>query len=414
MIKSSSSPSSLPPLRRKSIIQSKFNARMTVERGGTTKFQSVLSNSILVVAMVFMSSLLVQLCDVTNNGVIRVNAFQMISPPSTLRNIGGSTNRDNFELKMKISSHFGTARTTTINTRSNYLQSKKYHKYQQRQQTQNNFNPTSCTALQLGFLEEDTTATSSDKNNDNNNTKEITNNNSDNNNPANKLKSIFQPGQQPTITIDSTTLDEQIYASAISRTLSWVAAATLFGIGLSLLFGSDTGEEFFAGYLVEQSLSIDNLFVFLLLFDYFDVPLKNQDRVLNYGIYGAIVMRATMIGLGSVALSQFHGILLVFAGILIYSSAKVLLGGSDEDEDEDMSENSIVKFSRNLFDSTNEFDGNKFFTMEDGIKKATPLFICLIAVEISDVVFAVDSIPAVFGVTEVRSRFLLFIMCYES
>merc|ERR1712232_1251392 len=134
-------------------------------------------------------------------------------------------------------------------------------------------------------------ATSS-SNSDNNNTRENSNknneitNNNNNNNPTNKLKSIFHPGQQPTVTIDSTTLDEQIYASAISRTLSWVAAATFFGIGLSLLFGSDTGEEFFAGYLVEQCLSIDNLFVFLLLFDYFDVPLKNQDRVLNYGIYG--------------------------------------------------------------------------------------------------------------------------------
>ena len=112
-----------------------------------------------------------------------------------------------------------------------------------------------------------------------------------------------------------------------------------------------------------------------------------------------------MIGLGSVALHQFHGILLVFAGILIYSSANVLLslGANDDDggEDEDMSENSIVKFSRNLFDSTNEFDGNRFFTIVDGVKKATPLLICLVAVEISDVVFAVDSIPAVFGVTEV-------------
>jgi len=214
---------------------------------------------------------------------------------------------------------------------------------------------------------------------------------------------IFQAGSGPTITIDENDLSEQIYAAAITRTLSWVAAAALFGIGLFLSVGPDTAEEFFAGYLVEQSLSIDNLFVFLLLFDYFDVPLQNQDRVLNYGIYGAIVMRAVMIGLGSVALSQFHGILLVFAGILIYSSANVILnlGGDDDgEEEEDMGENSIVKFSRNLFDSTNEFDGDRFFTMVNGVKKATPLFICLIAVEISDVVFAVDSIPAVFGVTE--------------
>lgn len=253
--------------------------------------------------------------------------------------------------------------------------------------------------LSLGFLEEDNTSTntvSSDTN---------TNTNVDTKSSNSIQNSILQPGSGPTVIIEQDELDEQIYAAAITRTLSWVAAAVLFGFGLFLTVGQETAEEFFAGYLVEQSLSIDNLFVFLLLFDYFDVPLRNQDRVLNYGIYGAIVMRAVMIGLGSVALQQSHGILLVFAGILIYSSANVLLG-DDEEEEEDMSENSIVKFSRNLFDSTNEFDGNRFFTMENGIKKATPLFICLIAVEISDVVFAVDSIPAVFGVTEVSGRFV--------
>lgn len=218
-----------------------------------------------------------------------------------------------------------------------------------------------------------------------------------------KPNSFFQPQSDSTVAIESLDGDDLIYASAVTRTLSWVAAAIFFGIGLFLVFGQEVSEEFFAGYLVEQSLSVDNLFVFLLLFDYFKVPLSNQDRVLNYGIYGAVVMRAVMIGLGSVALSQFHGILLVFASILIYSSGKViydLLNQDDEEEEEDMGENSIVKFSRNLIDSTQEFDGNQFFTIENGIKKATPLLICLVAVEISDVVFAVDSIPAVFGVTE--------------
>jgi TerC family integral membrane protein len=226
---------------------------------------------------------------------------------------------------------------------------------------------------------------------------------------------ILQPGTGPTIIIDPNETDKEIYQSAIERTVSWVIAAVLFGMGLYLTLGRDTAEEFYAGYLVEQSLSVDNLFVFLLLFDYFNVPLGNQDRVLNYGIYGAIVMRAVMIGLGSVALSQYHGILLVFAGILIYSSATVILGllnGEDEEEEEDMSENSIVKFSRNLFDSTNEFDGDRFFTIENGLKKATPLFICLVAVEISDVVFAVDSIPAVFGVTEVCMYICIYVCMY--
>ena len=181
-----------------------------------------------------------------------------------------------------------------------------------------------------------------------------------------------------------------------------MSAAAAFGSGLYFVFGPDTAEEFFAGYLLEQSLSVDNLLVFLLLFDYFKVPIGSQDRVLNFGIYGAFIMRAIMIGLGSVALYEFHAVLLVFAGILIYSSVTVLLGDGEEEEDEDMSENAIVQISKNLFDSSENFDGDRFFTLEDGIKKATPLFICMVAVEISDVVFAVDSIPAVFGVTEVR------------
>eukprot|EP00804_Cyclotella_cryptica_P029798 CCRYP_020661-RA/>CCRYP_020661-RA protein AED:0.26 eAED:0.26 QI:251/1/1/1/1/1/2/1334/375 len=192
-----------------------------------------------------------------------------------------------------------------------------------------------------------------------------------------------------------------IYKQAIARTLLWVSLAVAFGTALAFLVDGPTSEEFFAGYLVEQSLSVDNLFVFLLLFEYFKVPLSSQDRVLNWGIYGAIVMRAVMIGLGAAALEKFHAILLLFAGILVYSSAKTLIpsGEDDDDEEEDLNENAIVKFSRNLIDSVDEFDGSKFFTVVDGVKKATPLFICMIALEISDVVFAVDSVPAVFGVT---------------
>lgn len=199
----------------------------------------------------------------------------------------------------------------------------------------------------------------------------------------------------------SVTLEKEDYSykEAILRTLGWVSLASMFGITLGLVGDSTVAEEFFAGYLVEQSLSVDNLFVFLLLFEYFKVPVKLQDRVLNWGIYGAIIMRAVMIGLGAAALQQFHAILLVFASILIYGSAQFFIGG--EGEEEDPSQNTIVKFSRSLIPSTDEFHGKNFFAMEDGIRKATPLFICMIAVEISDVVFAVDSIPAVFGVTEV-------------
>merc|ERR1712028_206429 len=111
------------------------------------------------------------------------------------------------------------------------------------------------------------------------------------------------------------------------------------------------------------------------------------------------VMRATMIGFGSVALQNFREVLLVFAGILIFSAVKVI-AGDDSDDEEDLNENQIVKFANNIMSSTDQFDGDNFFTEIDGIRKATPMLLCLIAVEISDVVFAVDSIPAIFGVTE--------------
>jgi TerC family integral membrane protein len=193
--------------------------------------------------------------------------------------------------------------------------------------------------------------------------------------------------------------EEAIFKSAIVRTLGWVGAASLFGAFLVMSFGAETGTEFFAGYLVELSLSVDNLFVFLLLFEYFKVPLESQDRVLNWGILGAIVMRAVMIGVGAAALQNLHEILLVFAGILVYSSVKALTPGEEKGE-EDPGENAIVKFSQSVMSSSQEFDGDRFFTVIGKAKKATPLFICMIAVEISDVVFAIDSIPAVFGVTE--------------
>lgn len=192
------------------------------------------------------------------------------------------------------------------------------------------------------------------------------------------------------------------FSAAIKRTLAWVAAAVAFGTGLFFFVDPQTSEEFFAGYLLEQSLSVDNLLVFLLLFEYFKIPTAYQNRVLNWGIIGAIVMRAVMIGVGAVALQQFHGVLLGFAAILVYSSAKILidLAGSDDEEEEDFSQNQIVKFSNSLIASTDKFDGDRFFTIIDGVKMATPMLLCMIAVEFSDVVFAVDSIPAVFGVTE--------------
>eukprot|EP00429_Kryptoperidinium_foliaceum_P009966 CAMPEP_0176004100 /NCGR_PEP_ID=MMETSP0120_2-20121206/1517_1 /TAXON_ID=160619 /ORGANISM="Kryptoperidinium foliaceum, Strain CCMP 1326" /LENGTH=411 /DNA_ID=CAMNT_0017336767 /DNA_START=264 /DNA_END=1497 /DNA_ORIENTATION=+ len=186
--------------------------------------------------------------------------------------------------------------------------------------------------------------------------------------------------------------EEEDYLVAVKRTAVWVAAAVAFGGALSYFDSPTTGEEFFAGYLLEQSLSVDNLLVFLLLFEYFRIPTAYQNRILNWGILGAIGMRAIMIGAGAVAIKQFHAILLVFAAILIYSSGKVLIGDDEEEF--------VVKFSNRLFKSTSKFDGDRFFTEVNGERLATPMFLCMVAVELSDVIFAVDSIPAVFGVTE--------------
>jgi len=185
----------------------------------------------------------------------------------------------------------------------------------------------------------------------------------------------------------------------MAEVAAWVGAAVVFGLGIGAVQGAGKAEEFFAGYLLEQSLSVDNLFVFVLVFDYFKVPLASQPRVLNYGIWGAMVMRAAMIIAGYEAVTNFKPILLVFAGVLIFSSYKLIAEG-DEEEEEDMSENAIVKFCSGLLPVSTEYDGDNFFTMENGAKIATPLLLCLCVIELSDVVFAVDSIPAVFGITE--------------
>ena len=184
----------------------------------------------------------------------------------------------------------------------------------------------------------------------------------------------------------------------MAEVAAWVGAATLFGLGIGAVVGPKQAEEYFAGYLLEQSLSVDNLFVFVLVFDYFKVPLAQQQKVLTYGIGGAMAMRAAMIVAGYEAVTNFKPVLLIFAGVLIFSSYKLI--AEEEEEEEDMSENAIVKFCSGLLPVSKDFDGDNFFTVENGVKTATPLLLCLCVIELSDVVFAVDSIPAVFGVTQ--------------
>lgn len=148
------------------------------------------------------------------------------------------------------------------------------------------------------------------------------------------------------------------FKTDVIRSLSLMAAATGFAAVLSLWKGPSAAIEFSAGYILELCLSVDNLFVFLLLFEYFKVDKKNEDRVLRWGIIGAIILRGLFVSIGSVALEKFHQILLVFAIILGYSAYNIVFGKED-DEDEDLSKNQLVQLSKRFFPSTDKFDGNK-------------------------------------------------------
>ncbi|KAK9838172.1 hypothetical protein WJX81_006466 [Elliptochloris bilobata] len=186
---------------------------------------------------------------------------------------------------------------------------------------------------------------------------------------------------------------------------AFVLAAAAFNLGIWAFMGPAKAEEFFAGYLLEQSLSVDNLFVFIIIFTYFQTPRRDQDKVLAYGIATAAVLRLVMIGAGATLIERFQPTLLAFAAVLLFSAYKIVARG-DDDQEEDLSSNSIVRLCRRFIPVSDQYDGNRFFTLENGVRKATPLLLVLAVVEISDVVFAVDSIPAVFGVT--RDPFIIW------
>lgn len=177
----------------------------------------------------------------------------------------------------------------------------------------------------------------------------------------------------------------------------WISVALLFNLWFGFAFGKELGLEFLTGYLVEKSLSVDNLFVILLIFSSFRIPDKYQHRVLFYGVLGAIVLRAFFIILGAQLLHLFHWILYVFGAILVLTAIKFL---RDTDEKTDIEESRSIRLIRRLIPTTTSFSGNQFFLVENGVRKATPLFLALIVIEVTDLIFAVDSIPAVFAVTQ--------------
>ena len=154
--------------------------------------------------------------------------------------------------------------------------------------------------------------------------------------------------------------------------------------------------EYLTGYLIEKSLAVDNVFVWITLFNFFAVPTEFQKRVLLYGVLGAIVMRAVLIYVGALLLAQFHWILYVFGLFLLLTGVKMLVFSKHEP---DLEKNPILRWMRGHMKITNEYHGEKFFVLKEGMRYATPMFVVLVLVEVTDLIFAVDSIPAIFAVT---------------
>ena len=186
------------------------------------------------------------------------------------------------------------------------------------------------------------------------------------------------------------------FKESITWTVVWVALALLFNGGVWHFYGSQKALEFFTGYLIEKSLSVDNVFVFALLFSYFAVPPLYQHKVLFWGILGALIMRAIMIVLGAALITKFTWIIYVFGGFLILTGIKMVVKREEEIHPE---RNPVVRWFKKLMPVTSDYRGDKFFVRENGVRAATPLFVVLLLVEFSDLIFAVDSIPAIFAVT---------------
>jgi tellurite resistance protein TerC len=185
----------------------------------------------------------------------------------------------------------------------------------------------------------------------------------------------------------------------------WVALSLSFAAGLWWLSGPQTGMEFLTGYLIEKTLSIDNVFVFVLIFGSLAIPPALQHRVLFWGILSALILRAGMIFAGAAALERFHWLIYIFGGFLIFTGVKLFWDWRNGAQSNPES-SSAMRLLRRVVPSTPTFDGGRFFTRVNGRALATPLFMALLLIELSDVVFALDSIPAIFAIT--RDPFIVF------
>jgi tellurite resistance protein TerC len=190
---------------------------------------------------------------------------------------------------------------------------------------------------------------------------------------------------------------------ALAWSAGWISLALLFNVGVYYFFGAQRGLEFFTGYLIELALSVDNLFVFILIFTTFHVRPAHQHRVLFWGILGAQIMRAVFILLGAAILSAFHWVIFVFGGFLVFTGGKILLGRGTEVHPE---KNPVLKIFGKLVPTLPDFYGGRFTVKLDGKRYATALLPVLLVIEVTDLIFAVDSIPAIFGVT--RDPFIVY------
>src|SRR5580658_7751770 len=190
---------------------------------------------------------------------------------------------------------------------------------------------------------------------------------------------------------------------ALTWTLVWVGLSLAFGLSVMHFSGRERGLEFFTGYVVEKALSVDNLFLFLVIFRTFAVDEKVQHRVLEWGILGALLMRGAMIAAGASLIERFSWVLYVFGAFLVYAGLHMFFAQKAEMHPE---ENRISRFAKKYLRVTKEYQGSKFFARDGGKLFATPLFVVLLIVEITDITMAVDSIPAVFGIT--RDPFIVY------
>jgi tellurite resistance protein TerC len=176
----------------------------------------------------------------------------------------------------------------------------------------------------------------------------------------------------------------------------WMTLAMVFAGIIYFWKGQDDALLFVTGYLIEQSLSADNIFVIVMIFGYFKIPDRYQHRVLFWGILGALVMRGAFIGMGAVLIQRFNWILYIFGAFLVFTGIRMVM---KQDEEFDAESNIVMRVARRFLRVTSQYHGQSFFTKENGFTVATPLFLVLLLVEFTDLVFAVDSIPAIFGIT---------------